>query len=95
VISFTVRMKFLPEDRAEIRSILQNVGAASRQEPGCVNYVTHVVESDPDTVVIYEQYKDAEALEAHRSSPHFEEWVANGLYRKLRERTQETLIEIV
>jgi quinol monooxygenase YgiN len=95
VISFTVRMRFLPEDAAEIRSILQNLGAASRQEPGCVNYVTHIVENDPDTVVIYEQYKDAEALEAHRSSAHFEELATNGLYRKVRERTHETLIEIV
>jgi quinol monooxygenase YgiN len=95
VISFTVRMKFSPEDRAEIRSILQNLGAASRQEPGCVNYVTHTVESDPDTVVIYEQYRDAESLEAHRSSSHFELLAPNGLYRKLRERTHETLVEIV
>jgi len=95
MISFTVRMRFATEDRAEIRSILQNLGAASRQEPGCVNYVAHTVESDPDTVVIYEQYRDAEALEAHRSSPHFEEWATNGLYRKMRERSMETLHEIV
>jgi quinol monooxygenase YgiN len=95
LISFTVRMRFATEDRAEIRSILQNLGAASRQEPGCANYVAHTVESDPDTVVIYEQYRDAEALEAHRSSPHFEQWATNGLYRKLRERTLETLQEIV
>ena len=95
MISFTVRMRFAPEDRAEIRSILQNLGAASRQEPGCVNYVAHTVESDPDTVVIYEQYRDAEALEAHRSSPHFDQWATNGLYRKLRERSMETLQEIV
>jgi quinol monooxygenase YgiN len=88
-------MRFAREDRAEIRSILQNLGAASRQEPGCVNYVAHTVEGDPDTVVIYEQYRDAEALEAHRSSSHFEQWATNGLYRKLRERSLETLQEIV
>ena len=75
--------------------MLQNLGAASRQEPGCVNYVAHTVESDPDTVVIYEQYRDAEALEAHRSSAHFEQWATNGLYRKLRDRSLETLQEIV
>jgi quinol monooxygenase YgiN len=95
MISFTVRMKFQKEDRAEIRSLLQNLGAASRQEPGCANYVAHTLESDPDTVIIYEQYKDAEALEAHRSSPHHEEWATNGLYRKVRERSMETLVEIV
>lgn len=95
MISFTVRMRFAQEDRAEIRSILQNLGAASRQEPGCVNYIAHTLENDPDTVVIYEQYRDAEGLEAHRSSAHFDQWATNGLYRKLRERSMETLVEIV
>lgn len=95
MISFTVRMRFAPEDRAEIRSILQNLGSASRQEPGCVNYVAHSVETDPDVIVIYEQYRDAEALEAHRSSGHFDQYATNGLYRKMRERSLETLQEIV
>lgn len=95
MISFTVRMRFAQEDRAQIRSILQNLGAASRQEPGCVNYIAHTVENDPDTILIYEQYQDAEGLEAHRSSPHFEQWATNGLYRMVRERSLETLLEIV
>ena len=91
MISFTVRMKFAPEDQADVRNMLKNVGSASRQEPGCVNYVTHVLENDPNTVVIYEQYKDAEALEAHRASGHFDQYVTNGLYRRVRERSVETL----
>ena len=94
MITFTVRMRFAPEDRAEIRSILQNLGPASRQEAGCVNYITHSLESDQDVVVIYEQYRDAEALEAHRASGHFDQYVTNGLYRKVRERSMETLQEI-
>lgn len=95
MISFTSRMRFAPEDRAEIRSILQNLGSASRQEPGCVNYVAHSVEADPDVILIYEQYADAEALEAHRASGHFDQYATNGLYRKVRERSMETLQEIV
>ena len=95
MISFTVRMRFAPEDHAEIRSILQNLGSASRQEPGCANYITHFVENDSTTVVIYEQYRDADALEAHRTSQHFEQYATNGLYRKVRERTLEQLVEVV
>ncbi len=94
MISFTVRMRFAPEDQAEVRNILRNIGSASRQEPGCVSYVTHAVEGDPNTVVIYEQYRDVEALEAHRASAHFEQYANNGLYRKVRERSVETLIVI-
>ena len=94
MISFTVRMKFAPEDQGAVREMLRNLGAASRQEPGCVTYVTHYVESEPNTVVIYEQYRDADALEAHRSSKHFDDYATNGLYRKVRERTAETLVEV-
>lgn len=95
MISFTVRMRFAPEDHAEIRSILQNLGSASRQEPGCANYITHFVENDPATVVIYEQYHDADALEAHRVSQHFDQYATNGLYRKVRERSLEQLVEVI
>lgn len=94
MISFTVRMKFAPEDQSAIREILRNLGAASRQEPGCVSYVTHYVENDPNTVVIYEQYADVEALERHRGSQHFDQYATNGLYRKVRERSVETLVEV-
>ena len=91
MISFTVRMRFTPDDHSEIRGILQNLTAASRQEPGCVTYIAHFVESDPNIVVIYEQYRDADALEAHRVSSHFDQYATNGLYRKVRERRVETL----
>lgn len=94
MISFTVRMKFSPEDQAAVREMLRNLGSASRQEPGCVSYVAHYVESDPNTVVIYEQYRDADALESHRGSQHFDQYATNGFYRRMRERTVETLIEV-
>ena len=94
MISFTVRLRFSPDDHAEVRSLLQNLGEASRREPGCVNYITHFVENDSATVVIYEQYQDADALEAHRASQHFEDYATNGLYRKVRERTLEQLAEV-
>lgn len=95
MISFTVRMKFSPVDMAEVRTHLEQLALASRQEPGCVSYIPHIVESEPDTVVIYEQYRDADALEAHRSSPHFDEYATNGLYRKVRERHLETLLAVI
>ncbi len=70
MVSFTVRMRFADEDHQQISEILEKLAAASRQEPGCVSYVPHWIEGDPSTVLIYEQYKDGEALDAHRASPH-------------------------
>lgn len=91
MISFTVRMKFAAADLPAVRIMLEQLTLASRQERGCVTYIPHLVESEPETVVIYEQYRDADALEAHRASAHFDQYATNGLYRKVRDRHVETL----
>lgn len=94
-ISFLVRMKFAAEDRAEIQTLLGPLTEGSRQEPGCITYVPHWLESDSSTLVIYEQYRDREALEAHRTAPHFQQYAVSGLYQKMREREVEDLITAV
>ena len=45
MVSFIVRMRFAAEDRETISDILQQLAVASRQEPGCVTYVPHTVET--------------------------------------------------
>jgi quinol monooxygenase YgiN len=95
MISFTVRITFSPDDRAEIAEILRALTLASRQEPGCVSYVPHAVYDDPDTILIYEQYKDKTALEAHQQSEHFKRYAVGGLYQKMRERVREDLVALV
>jgi quinol monooxygenase YgiN len=91
MISFTVRMRFAQEDRAEITEILEALTAASRQEPGCVSYIPHWVQGETSTVLIYEQYKDQKAEEAHRQSAHFKKYAVAGLYQKMLERNREDL----
>ena len=91
MISFTVRMKFKPEDRHDIIEALQGLAGASRQEPGCVTYIPHTLEADPDTVLIYEQYVDEAALEHHRNSPHFQQYAAGALYKLKHTRQMEYL----
>lgn len=95
MISFTVRLKFAPEDRDEMAEALRLLAAASRQEPGCISYIPHHLEGDPDTVLIYEQYRDRDALAAHRESEHFKRHAVGGLYQKLRERSVENLVALV
>ena len=94
MISFTVRLRFRPEDRATVAEGLRELTLASRTEPGCVSYVAHQVEADPDTVLIYEQYRDKAALEAHRATPHFARWATNGFYPLMQERAFEQLIAL-
>jgi len=94
MISFTVRMKFAPEDREEIAELLRQLTEASRKEPGCISYIPHRVDSDPDAVLIYEQYKDSAAADAHRHSPHFNKFAVCGLYQKMLERSREDLVAL-
>jgi len=94
MISFTVRMTFTPDDHNDIERILRELTRASRHEPGCVTYVPHWVDGESDTVVIYEQYRDEAAVEAHRASPHFAQFAIAGLYQRMLDRQVETLVAI-
>jgi len=94
MISFTVRMKFRSDDRARVAEILTALAEASRKEPGCVTYIPHTVEGEPDSVVIYEQYQDQKAVEAHRASRHFKECAVGGLYQLMLERQVENLTAV-
>lgn len=94
MVSFTVRMTFASDDRADIAEALRKLAEASRQEPGCVSYVPHQVEGDTDTVVIYEQYADSKAQAAHRETAHFKQYAVGVLYQKMRERSVENLIAL-
>lgn len=94
MVSFTVRITFEPSDNEEVAEMLRHLTLASRQEPGCVNYIGHFVEGEPSTVVIYEQYVDQAALEHHRNAPHFRQYAIGGLYQKMRNRQVENLTAI-
>jgi quinol monooxygenase YgiN len=94
MISFIVRMRFAQEDRGEIADILHELTAASRKEPGCASYIPHWVQGEPCTVLIYEQYNDQKAEDAHRQSPHFKKYAVAGLYQKMLERSREDLMAL-
>jgi quinol monooxygenase YgiN len=94
MVSYIVRFKFAPEDRAELEEILRNLAEASRREPGCVSFVPSQLQEDPNTVLIFEQYRDDEALAAHRESAHFKKYAVGGLYQKMKERSMENLIAL-
>ena len=95
MVSFIVRLKFHPEDRAEVAETLRLLATASRQEPGCVSYIPHQLEGDPDAILIYEQYVDQKALAAHRESDHFKKYAVAGIYQKMLDRSVDNLLALV
>ena len=48
--------------------------AASRAEDGCYTYTFAQDMSDPDVLIIYERWRDREALAAHGASAHMAEF---------------------
>jgi quinol monooxygenase YgiN len=91
MISFMVRMRFAREDRKEVLEAVQQLATASRQEPGCISYIPHELAGDSSLVMIYEQYLDEAALEAHRASPHFHKYAIGGLFQWMKERSVDDL----
>ena len=94
MVSFTVRLRIDQNDHEKIVEILHSLAEATRQEPGCVTYVPHFIDGDNATVLIYEQYKDKDALEHHRSSPHFAQYAVGGLYQLMKDRQVENLTAV-
>ena len=71
------------------REYLRILQERSRTEPGCLMYLTHQSTENPLKFLIYEQYRDQAALEAHRNSPHFAQYVRDGLDTIVESRTRE------
>jgi len=67
----------------------------SRAEPGCLQYDVYRDLNDPNRFVLLESYVDDAALEAHASSPYFQELVIEGARPRLalRERVDLTPFE--
>jgi len=79
-----------PGHENEVAEIFRKLQSASRQEPGCLGYTVHRHKDDPRRFFIYEQYRDEAALQAHRDSPHFQEYAVKAL-RTIGERQQGDL----
>lgn len=77
---------------AEVATLFTKLTEESRKEPGCVMFQVHRHKTEPRRFFIYEQYKDDTALEAHRASPHFLQYVKKELPR-LGDRVEGQLYE--
>jgi autoinducer 2-degrading protein len=74
-----VHLEVQPDKLEEfLAEALPNV-QASRTEPGVEQFdLLQQIES-PQRFLLYEAYRDMPALEAHRSTPHFQRWLEKGV----------------
>ncbi|HLW54742.1 MAG TPA: putative quinol monooxygenase [Candidatus Angelobacter sp.] len=74
---------------ARCKDYLHALQENSRREPGCLMYLTHQSTENPRKFLIYEQYKDQAAMDAHRESAHFKQYVRGGLDTIVESRTRD------
>jgi quinol monooxygenase YgiN len=58
------------EDREEAVALIREMADSSRRESGCLAYEVYLSVDDPDTVVLWQQWRSLDALEAHFASEH-------------------------
>jgi len=72
VITATLRAKSGKED--ELIAVMKELVAKVRDnEPGNLDYTFHRKKGDESLFMVYEMYKDGEAMQAHMSAAHFQE----------------------
>lgn len=79
MITLVVTYVFHAETLAEAEDCLRALIAPSRAEPGCRTYEISRSKDDRRTFLIFEQYDDEAALEAHRATDHFLRYGKNGI----------------
>ena len=82
-----VRWKIRESEIPRILAMLPELASKTRSEPGNLSYAIYQAENSPGELILHEQYVDAEAIEFHRKSEHYQKIVATGItpYLDLRE----------
>lgn len=76
VITLLCPINAAPGRGAEMKAALVQLAAATVQEPGNICYRLHTTE-DPDQFIIYEQWKNQAALDAHMATEHLQQFLAD------------------
>ena len=75
------------QDRAA--QLIEELGAASREEPGVVHYIAHRDPEDPHVFLMYEHYRDQAAFEEHGQTEHFTRLGPGELFGLMEDRRRE------
>ena len=86
-VAIVVRYQAMQRKGDEVAALLARHTAATRAEPGNLDFVALRSSEDPDAFVLYERYSSADAFKAHQASPHFEGIAVAQIRPLLAERT--------
>ncbi len=94
MIVLIVHMTMKPGTEEECIRLCRQMTEESRKEPGCVQYVAQQSRENPSSFAFYEQYVDEAALESHRASPHFKQFISGGVDALVESRTRELFVPL-
>ena len=68
--SLIATIHILPGFEKEVKEALKTMEIASNKETDCEQFVANIQKDSPQTIVIYEVYKNDEAFQLHKNSAH-------------------------
>ncbi len=77
-------MHVLPGQEVPFREASERNARNSVEEPGVIRFDLLQQDDDPHRFVLFEMYRDEEAIKAHKLTPHYKEW---------RERVESMMAE--
>ncbi len=63
------------ETRKEALKLMRKMAHRCRAEQGCISYEFYVGLSDPNTLLLFQEWESAEALQDHFETEHIEEFL--------------------
>ncbi|MCQ9636356.1 antibiotic biosynthesis monooxygenase [Chryseobacterium sp. WG14] len=76
-IFLTAIVKAKPEHLEEIKSMLEALPSASRQEEACIRYDVHQSIDDENVFILNEEWTNAEGLAVHNEQPYSKAFFAS------------------
>lgn len=94
MIAVVARYRVAEGAEESVAEALREYVPLTRAEAGCEMFVVNRSREEPREFVLYEQYRDAEAFEAHRASEHFAS-IAQGRIWPLLDSREVTLCDVM
>ena len=70
MIIITGRAQVRPDQRDAAIAAAQDMRKRTIDEPGCIDYRFWSATDDPNAILLFEQWHERSALEAHLAAPH-------------------------
>ena len=75
MLALMVTIKIKPGHHdAFMEAMLGDARGSAYDEPGRLRFDVLQDANDPNTIYLYEVYRDEQAFEAHRQAPHLRQW---------------------